>query len=115
MFTSLVLICLISTVFGGVPWIPEPRDDAWLARHEGFVNNSLTNGGNINVLFYGDSITDAWRNTGLPIFTQHYAPLGAANYGIGGDRTEHVLWRIINGEVQNLNPKLIVLKIGKRL
>ena len=37
---------------------------------------------------------------------------GVANYGIGGDRTEHVLWRILNGEIDGLNPKLVVLKIG---
>lgn len=43
---------------------------------------------------------------------RYYAPLGVANYGIAADRTEHVLWRIENGEVEGLNPRLIVLEIG---
>jgi len=49
---------------------------------------------------------------GRPTYNQFYVPLGSANYGIGGDRTEHVLWRIINGEVANLSPRVCVLKIG---
>ncbi len=68
--------------------------------HNSFVQNTLSNNGSIKVLFYGDSITAQWASAGKPIFDQYYAPLGTANYGIGGDRTEHVLWRIKNGEVE---------------
>lgn len=82
-------------------------------RHNGFVQNTLNNNGSIRVLFYGDSITEGWGGEGKPTFDQYYAPLGTANYGIGGDRTEHVLWRIQNGEVtERLSPVLCVLKIG---
>jgi len=63
-------------------------------------------------LFYGDSITEGWGGSGRPTYDQYYAPLGTANYGIGGDRTEHLVWRINNGEVDGLSPKLCVLKIG---
>lgn len=58
------------------------------------------------------SITDWWAWHGQPIFNRYYAPLGVANYGIAGDQTQHVLWRIQNGEVSGLNPRLVVLKIG---
>jgi len=112
MLRGFLLSFLVGVTLAGVPWIPEPRDENWLIRHEGFVNNSLINGENMTVLFYGDSITDAWDSTGRAVFDIHYRPLGTAEYGIGGDRTEHVLWRIINGEVQNLSPKICVLKIG---
>ncbi|OXA38383.1 platelet-activating factor acetylhydrolase IB subunit beta [Folsomia candida] len=116
-FTIFATISFLSTVLAGTPWIPEPRDGSWLERHEGFVNNSLINGGEINLLFYGDSITDNWEVDdpywgAKEIYDEYYAPLGSANYGVGSDRTEQVLWRIINGEVSNLRPKVCVLKIG---
>lgn len=86
-----------------------------MERHQEFVDNTAINGQNLSVVFFGDSITEAWDYTGRSIWDTVFAPLGAANYGIGGDRTEHVLWRIINGEVDNLAAKLCVLKIGKML
>lgn len=58
------------------------------------------------------SITDWWAWHGAPVFNRYYAALGVANYGIAGDQTQHVLWRILNGEVTGLNPRLVVLKIG---
>lgn len=114
---SIFFVSFLSFVVfvSGGPTDPEPRPDQWwIDRHVSYVENSATNGGNINLLFYGDSITEGWGGAGRQIFDQAYTPLGAANYGIGGDRTEHVLWRIINGEVENINPKLIVLKIGTK-
>lgn len=94
---------------------PEPRDAAWVKRHEGFVD--LAKKGGINVLFVGDSITDSWRvadpaKGGKPVWDREYAPLGAANFGISGDRTQHVLWRLQNGELDGINPKVVVLMIG---
>lgn len=58
------------------------------------------------------SITERWHENGISVFEQFYEPLDVANYGIGGDRTQWLSWRIRNGEVQGLNPKLVVLKIG---
>jgi lysophospholipase L1-like esterase len=67
-------------------------------------------------LFLGDSITDAWRNKGnhggAKIFEEEFAPLKAANFGIGGDRTQHVLWRLQNGELDGIQPKVVMLMIG---
>ncbi|CAL8072035.1 unnamed protein product [Orchesella dallaii] len=114
MHSSLVaLLVVFAVAFAAPPYDPAPRpEQSWLDRHESFVNNTLVNAESINVLFYGDSITDGWDNAGNPTFQEFYVPLGTANYGIGGDRAEHVLWRIVNGEVQNLSPKIAVLKIG---
>lgn len=58
------------------------------------------------------SITEGWGGNGQSVFNFYYAPRGVANYGIGGDQTQHVLWRIQNGEIEGLNPRLVVLKIG---
>jgi len=111
------LFCLSAILFvatiQATPWIAEPRgEDWWIQRHDSFKQNTISNGQNINVIFYGDSITEGWGGEGRAIFESTYAPLGTANYGIGGDRTEHLLYRISNGEVDNLSPKLVVLKIG---
>jgi lysophospholipase L1-like esterase len=69
------------------------------------------------VLFLGDSITDFWRRDdkksgGKKVWDAHVAPLKAANFGISGDRTQHVLWRLENGELEGISPKAIVLMIG---
>ena len=68
--------------------------------------------GNVDVLFLGDSITDGWRGSGKQVWEKNYAPLKAANFGIGGDRTQHVLWRLQHGELEGINPKVAVLMIG---
>ena len=81
-----------------------------MVQHEGFVAEGQ-NGG-IDVLFMGDSITDGWRRSGKEIWDREYVPLNAANFGIGGDRTQHVLWRLRNGEADGYQPKAVVLMIG---
>jgi lysophospholipase L1-like esterase len=92
--------------------VPEPRAQPtnWLARHEGFLAEAKK--GNFDLVFIGDSITDGWRNRGLAIWNKSYAPRHALNLGIGGDRTQHVLWRIDQGELDGLKPKAVVLMIG---
>lgn len=89
---------------------PAPRDAKWLQRHEGFLAEARKGG--IDVLFLGDSITDGWRAKGKNVWAKYWAPLKAANFGIGGDRTQHVLWRMQNGELDGIKPKLVVLMIG---
>lgn len=94
---------------------PEPRDPKWVKRHEGFVQEAKAGG--IDVLFLGDSITDFWRDQGpkrggRAVWDREFAPLHAANFGISGDRTQHLLWRLENGELDGIQPKVIVLMIG---
>jgi lysophospholipase L1-like esterase len=82
----------------------------WLARHEGFVKQAKSGG--IDLLFMGDSITDNWRSRGKNVWEKFYGSRRAANFGIGGDRTQHVIWRIEHGELEGIDPKVIVLMIG---
>jgi lysophospholipase L1-like esterase len=89
---------------------PVPRDPKWVKRHEGFVAQAKRGG--IDILFMGDSITDSWRDRGSNVWNKYYAPRHAANFGISGDRTQHVLWRMDNGELDGINPKVVVLMIG---
>jgi beta-glucosidase len=89
---------------------PEPRPGAWTKQHEGFLEQAKK--GDVGVLFLGDSITQGWKGAGKDVWARHYAPRKAANFGIGGDRTQHVLWRLDNGEVDPIKPKVVVLMIG---
>lgn len=89
---------------------PVPRDGGWVKRHESF--NATSKKGEAELVFLGDSITQGWEGAGKAAWEKHFASLKAANFGIGGDRTEHVLWRLDNGNYDGLKPKLTVLMIG---
>ena len=84
------------------------------ARHESF--NVISKKGEAQLVFLGDSITQGWEKTGekggKEVWDKYWAPLNAANFGVGGDRTEHVLWRLEHGNFDGLKPKEIVLMIG---
>ena len=79
-------------------------------RHESF--NEISKKGEAQLVFLGDSITHGWEGRGKAVWEKCWAPLKAANFGIGGDRTEHVLWRLEHGNFDGLKPKLVVLMIG---
>ena len=72
--------------------------------------------GKIDVYFLGDSITRRWGGTDYPDFLanwkQNFFGWNAANFGWGGDTTQNILWRLENGELDGVNPKVIVLLAG---
>ena len=67
--------------------------------------------GPVDLLFLGDSITDKWPRDGEWTWERlaHYHP---ADFGVGGEQTEDLLWRITNGELDGISPKVVVLMIG---
>lgn len=77
--------------------------------HESFLKRGKD--GKVGVLFLGDSITEGWGSA-KAIWEDRYGKYDPANFGIGGDRTQHVLWRIENGELDGISPKVVVLMIG---
>ena len=91
--------------------VPAERGDSWMKRHEEFV--AVAKQGNVDLLFLGDSITDAWR-AGEPkkTFDELFSAFRPANFGISGDRTQHLLWRLRNGELDGIQPKCCVVMIG---
>ena len=93
---------------------PVPRGDSrdgwWMKRHEGM--NERVAKGNVDLIFIGDSITQAWEGAGKEVWAKHYAPRNAVNLGISGDRTQHVLWRLENGNIKDISPQLAVIMIG---
>jgi len=89
---------------------PVPREGGWMQRHEGF--NKRVAAGDVGLLLIGDSITQGWEGAGKEAWAKYYTPRKAVNLGIGGDRTQHVLWRLDHGNVEGIKPKLAVLMIG---
>ena len=87
----------------------------WLPRHERKleeVRKLKAEGRDPQLIFIGDSITEGWENTGLPVWKRYYEQYNAVGLGFGGDHTENVLWRLRNGEVDGIAPKVAVLMIG---
>ena len=82
--------------------------DAWLKLHEAHVKTVQANAGPVDVLLVGDSITIQWGAS----WAKEFPDRKAVNIGIGGDKTQNVLWRLDHGGVAGLQPKTIVLMIG---
>ncbi|MGA2915727.1 MAG: platelet-activating factor acetylhydrolase IB subunit [Sedimentisphaerales bacterium] len=91
---------------------PAPRNDQdwWMPRHNAILERIKK--GNVDLIMIGDSITHYWEEPGKQVWDQYYAKRNAVNMGFSGDKTEHVLWRLQNGEIDGINPKLAVLMIG---
>lgn len=88
----------------------------WLETHAKLVDDAVAARGPIDILLVGDSLTQQWGGQ----FGQPFAPawqaafgrLKAVNLGIGGDKTQNLLWRLDHGGVDGLEPRLVVLMIG---
>jgi lysophospholipase L1-like esterase len=89
---------------------PAPREGGWMKRHEAM--NTRVKQGNVDLVFIGDSITQGWEGRGKAVWEKFYGKRNAVNLGIGGDRTQHVLWRLQNGNLEGISPKLAVVMIG---
>lgn len=103
--------------------VPVARVDneRWLARHQSFVDRARQGAeqGDIDIIFIGDSITHQWESAGQTVWNEFFSERQAVNFGIGGDRTQHLLWRVQNGNLEGLAapkaghaPKLVVMMIG---
>ena len=91
--------------------IGEPRkDEWWMKRHQSMNKNARTQH---DLLFIGDSITQGWEGSGKGTWEKYYTNRKALNLGISGDRTEHVIWRLDNGNLRNQKKaKAAVVMIG---
>lgn len=90
--------------------IPTPRNGP---RHQQKLQEVKQD--DYQLLFIGDSITHFFEREGefgIPVWDKYYKHRNAFNLGFGGDTTDHVIWRMQNGEIDGLNPKVAVLMIG---
>ena len=92
--------------------IPATRGDEsrWKERDAAITQNAKR--GDANLAFIGDSITQGWEGRGKSVWNEFYGDRKAINLGIGGDRTEHVIWRLTHGNLGKIQPKVAVLMIG---
>lgn len=95
--------------------VPVPRTDAnSLVAHAQLLEKAK--GGRIDIYFVGDSITRRWGATDYPAllanWNKNFFGWNAANFGWGADRIQNILWRLTNGELDNVNPRIVVLQAG---
>ncbi|MBI2481767.1 MAG: GDSL family lipase [Planctomycetia bacterium] len=116
-FAQMLLLSLIATVLVSPVLAedhdaikPVPRDGNWMKRHDAM--NARVKEGNVDLVFIGDSITQGWEGRGKEVWQKFYGERNAVNLGIGGDRTQHVIWRLDNGNLEGISPKLAVIMIG---
>jgi lysophospholipase L1-like esterase len=88
---------------------PVPHAD-WLYRFAG--DQQREKQGPYDFVMDGDSITDNWQGPGQDVWKQRYANIKVMDNAIGGDQVQHVLWRVQHGDLDGLDPKLIMLMIG---
>ncbi len=116
--TAFLLFSLTSPAIQGTPTdrpvavVPAPRTDEGGARRQAECLRRVRESEPTKVVFLGDSITEAWEHAGASVWKEHIAPFGALEIGVGGDRTEHVLWRLAEAPLTRLEPRAIVLMIG---
>jgi len=91
------------------PWAYET--DGWQLRRHAQLNE-IARRGDIDLVFLGDSITQRWEEAGREVWDKYYARRKAANFGMDGDHTQHVLWRIEHGNFEGIHPKAIIILIG---
>lgn len=89
----------------------------WAARHRAILTRNYQQ--KPDLVFLGDSITHFWggepadaRRRGPASWEKYFGRRNAVNLGYGWDRTENVLWRLQNGEIDNISPKVVVIMIG---
>lgn len=84
----------------------------WYRMHADDVE--VARAGTADVLFIGDSITESWdwEDGHDQVFKEIFGRYRTANFGIGGDQTQNLLWRLRHGLVGNLDPKAVVILIG---
>ncbi len=83
--------------------------DWWAPRQEQVLERVRQ--GNVGMILIGDSITHGWDGE-TELWTKCFARRNAVNMGFGGDRTEHVLWRLHNGSLEGISPKVAMIMIG---
>ncbi len=89
--------------------IPFPRQE-WMVRVKANLERSREK--QFDLILDGDSITDFWQRQGADVWASRFGNLSTFNFGIAGDRTQQVLWRLMQGQAEGIRPKLIVLMIG---
>lgn len=116
LFLALMLFSLCVPGLFGQEKATEPVERNITRHHKqaGWINSVARNEKNfpIDLIFVGDSITHGWEGAGKDVWQQYYGNRLALNFGISGDRTGHVIWRLENAPMDKILPKMAVVMIG---
>lgn len=92
--------------------IPVPRTGNITNRQTLVLQRARENPGNYDIEFIGDSITQGWEGAGKNVWQEFYGQRKVINLGVSGDRTQHVLWRFEQGQLDGVKAKAAVVMIG---
>jgi beta-glucosidase len=92
--------------------IPVSRTGSATNRQSLVLQRARENAGNYDIEFIGDSITQGWEVAGRNVWQQFYGQRKCINMGVGGDQTQHVLWRFDQGQLDGIKAKVAVVMIG---
>ena len=92
--------------------IPVPRTGNITNRQTHVLEYAKEHPGNYDIEFIGDSITQGWEGKGKAVWDEFYGHRKAINMGVSGDRTQHVLWRFEQGQLDGIHAKVAVVMIG---
>jgi lysophospholipase L1-like esterase len=92
--------------------VPVPRT-GWATNRQALVLQRAKEApGDYDIEFIGDSITEGWEGGGKSVWLDFYGHRKVINFGVGGDRTQHVLWRFEQGQLDGIKAKVAVVMIG---
>src|SRR5687768_7202540 len=105
--------CLLHAQHSAVIPVPRALETNWTKRAK-LLDERVKETPDTQVLFIGDSITQGWESPmgGSNVWKRFYERRKAVNLGIGGDRTQHVLWRLERSPLEDVKPKAAVVMIG---
>ncbi|MBN2116448.1 MAG: hypothetical protein JW730_07755 [Anaerolineales bacterium] len=84
-------------------------DEHFIQKHTSILE--LGNKEAVQVIFLGDSLTRRWEDN-IDLWNKYFSAYNAANFGVGGDCLENIKWRILNGELDGIDPKAIIILAG---
>lgn len=114
---SFLRSLLLPLILCGLSWSQDnaaviPAERAGSQHERYLAMNERVAQGKVDLIFVGDSITQGWERKGQQVWDEFYGARKAVNLGIGGDRTQHVLWRLQSGNVDGIDPRVAVVMIG---
>jgi len=110
--TTNALVETAAVVHTNTAIIPVPRTGSITNRQSLVLQRAKDNPGDYDIEFIGDSITQGWEGAGKNVWQEFYGQRKVINMGVGGDRTQHVLWRFEQGQLDGVKAKAAIVMIG---
>jgi lysophospholipase L1-like esterase len=92
--------------------VPVPRTGGITNRQSQVLQRAKEASGEYDLEFIGDSITQGWEGGGKKVWAEYYGQRKCLNFGVSGDGTQHVLWRLQNGQLDGVKAKVAIVMIG---